>query len=281
MHIAQREFSPEILDRITKTVRECAELTRYALAKQVCAWVGWFDAAGRAKESSCRALLVKLERRGLIEWPGARVVNFAEASPGEAAAPQQWLQIKAKLAALGKVELVAVNGYRALSRVWRAMLREHHPLSDGPLCGAQLRYLIRSERGWLGGLSFSSAAWRLKERDKWIGWSEATRKARLDRVMQNSRFLILPTVRVPHLASHVLGLAMRQLAPDWQDDPRLHPVGGGTPDRRIDPLRRPGCRPPVRASASPGRPGLGAAGARLLPLAHRRGEPHGGVASRP
>jgi hypothetical protein len=216
MHIAQREFGPEILDRITKTVRERADLTRYALARLVCGWVGWADTAGRAKESSCRALLVKLERRGLIELPVARAVNFAEATPDEAAAPQQWPQIKAKLAALGKVELVVVNGDRALSRVWRAMMRGHHPLSDGPLCGAQLRYLIRSERGWLGGLSFSSAAWRLKERDKWIGWSEATRRARLDRIVQNSRFLILPTVEVSNLASHVLGLAMRQLAHDWR-----------------------------------------------------------------
>jgi hypothetical protein len=76
MHIAQREFGQEILDRITKTVRERAELTRYALAKLVCGWVGWVDAAGRAKESSCRALLVKLERRGLIELPVPRAVNF-------------------------------------------------------------------------------------------------------------------------------------------------------------------------------------------------------------
>ena len=224
MHIAQREFGPEILDRITKTVRESADLTRYALAKLVCGWVGWVDAGGRAKESSCRALLVKLERRGLIELPAPREVNFASPTPAEPAAPQQWPRVEATLRAVGKVELVVVNGDLALSRVWRAMMREHHPLSDGPLCGAQLRYLIRSEGGWWGGLSFSSAAWRLKERDKWIGWSEATRGARLDRIVQNSRFLILPTVRVPHLASHVLGLAMRQLARDWRQRYGQEPV---------------------------------------------------------
>lgn len=93
---------------------------------------------------------------------------------------------------------------------------EHAALGDGPLCGAQLRYLIGSDQGWLGGLSFSSAAWRLGVRDEWIGWSEATRGARLSRIALNSRFLILPSVQVPHLASHVLGLATRRLAADWQ-----------------------------------------------------------------
>lgn len=107
MHIAQREFGQEIFARITKTVRERAELTRYGLARLVCGWVGWVDAAGRAKESNCRALLVKLERRGLIELPMPRAVNFAEAAPAKAQAPQQWLQIQAKLEALGKIELLA------------------------------------------------------------------------------------------------------------------------------------------------------------------------------
>ena len=72
MHIAEREFTDEILDRISQTVRETADLTRCALSRLVCGWMNWKDAAGRAKESSCRALLVKLERRGLIESPAAR-----------------------------------------------------------------------------------------------------------------------------------------------------------------------------------------------------------------
>jgi len=216
MHIAQREFSDEILERITQAVRDGTALTRYALAKLVCGWTNWVDAAGRAKESSCRALLVKLERQGLIELPAARPVNFAPSESARPAAPMQWPHFNGTLRALGKVELVVVNGERELSRVWRTMMREHHPLSDGPLCGAQLRYLVRGAQGWLGGLSFSSAAWRLAARDKWIGWSEAMRNARLSGVVQNSRFLILPSVDVPHLASHVLGLAARQLAHDWQ-----------------------------------------------------------------
>ena len=216
MHVAQREFTDEILERISQTVRETADLTRCALSRLVCGWMNWKDAAGRAKESSCRALLVKLERRGLIELPAARPVSF-EAGERTSKRPQeQWLEIKTTLRGVGKIELVVVNGTRAHSRVWRSMMKTHHPLGDGPLCGAQLRYLIRSEQGWLGGLSFSSPAWRLGVRDEWIGWTEATRGARLSRIALNSRFLILPTVEVPHLASHVLGLATRRLAGDWR-----------------------------------------------------------------
>ena len=216
MHVAEREFTDEILERISQTVRETADLSRCALSRLVCGWMNWMDAAGRAKESSCRALLVKLERRGLIELPAARPVSFEAGKRAIARPEEQWLQTKTTLQRLGKVELVVVNGSRAHSRVWRSMMKAHHPLGDGPLCGAQVRYLIRCEQGWLGGLSFSSAAWRLGVRDEMIGWSEATRGARLSRIAQNSRFLILPTVQVPHLASHVLGLATRRLAGDWQ-----------------------------------------------------------------
>jgi hypothetical protein len=85
------------------------------------------------------------------------------------------------------------------------------------LCGAQIRYLVRCERyGWLGALAFSSATLRLKQREQWIGWTERARRANLGRVMLNSRFLILPTVDVPNLASHVLSRALGQVAQDWE-----------------------------------------------------------------
>jgi len=217
MHVAGREFTDEILERISQTVRDTADLTRCALSRLVCGWLDWKNAAGQAKESSCRALLVKLERRGLIELPAARPVSFGAGEQTTAPPVTQWPQLRTTLSRLSDIKLVVVNGDKASSRLWRAMMKAHHPLGDGPLCGAQLRYLISSDQGILGGLSFSSAAWRLGVRDEWIGWSEATRAARLPLIVLNSRFLILPVVQVPHLASHVLGLATRQLANDWQE----------------------------------------------------------------
>lgn len=104
------------------------------------------------------------------------------------------------------------------------MMHTHHPLGAGPRCGAQIRYLIESPAGVLGGLSFSAAAWRLAARDRWIGWDDASRAAGLSKIVANSRFLILPTVTVPNLASHVLSTATSRLAADWQTCYSISPV---------------------------------------------------------
>jgi hypothetical protein len=204
-------------------VRSGVDLTRGALARVVCGWFDWRHVDGRPKETSCRIVLNRLERRGLIELPAAREVNFAPRTP-RPAEPMQWPQIETGLSKLGQIELVVVNGDKALSRQWRAMMQAHHPLGDGPLCGAQLRYLIRSEQGVLGGLSFSAPAWRLGVRDQWIGWSDSMRERRLGQVVGNTRFLIVPSVHVKNLASHVLGLATQRLAGDWQARYGVRPV---------------------------------------------------------
>ena len=101
----------------------------------------------------------------------------------------------------------------------------YHYLGCGPLCGAQMRYLIKSPcHGWLGGLSFSGAAWRVEARDSWIGWNDAARKRHLGKVVCNSRFLILPQVQVPNLASHVLSLSAKRLPRDWFERYGFEPV---------------------------------------------------------
>ena len=104
------------------------------------------------------------------------------------------------------------------------MMQTHHPLGAGSLCGAQLRYLIENSAGVLGELSFSAAAWRLVERDRWIGGDDASRAAGLAKIVANSRFLILPTVNVPNLASHVLSAATSRLAADRQTPYGIRPV---------------------------------------------------------
>jgi hypothetical protein len=114
----------------------------------------WHGFDGRAKEASCRAALLKLERRGVIELPPAREVSFEPSSPAASPPEPAWLRIKGALSKLSGIELVVVNGDKALSRQWRVMMWAHHPLSDGPLCGAQLRYLITSDQGILGGVEF-------------------------------------------------------------------------------------------------------------------------------
>jgi hypothetical protein len=225
MQVVGREFSEDILSRIRQRVAEEPTLTRTALSREVCGWLQWHGGDGRPKDMSCRVALLKLARRGVIELPAAKQASFARAGQAAQAAAPSGLTIEAPLRQLGRVWLVPVDSAQAeLSRTWWAMMQAHHPLGAGPLCGAQLRYVVACEAGVLGGLSFSAPAWRLAPRDAWIGWSDAARRAGLCKVVANSRFLILPGVRVPHLASHVLALALKRLSADWQARYAVAPV---------------------------------------------------------
>jgi hypothetical protein len=103
-------------------------------------------------------------------------------------------------------------------RLFEQYLQRYHPLGYRFPYGAQLRYLVRGRApsaDVLACLLFTSAAWKMAPRDRWIGWSDQARQANLPRVVNNGRFLVLPWVTVPHLASHILALAARRLSTDW------------------------------------------------------------------
>ena len=117
---------------------------------------------------------------------------------------------------LRKLKLVLVSAKnRKLDLQWKQLVATHHYLGYRPLCGAQLRYLIVCEHGYVGALGFSAAALYLKARERWIGWSHAARQAHLRKVVANSRFVIAHGVKVTNLASKVLGMAQKRLAQDW------------------------------------------------------------------
>jgi hypothetical protein len=125
--------------------------------------------------------------------------------------------LQSSLDQLGPVTLELVPpGCSALGRAWRELFEQEHYLGAGPLCGAQLRYLIASPHGYLGGLAFSAAARRLAPRDEWLGWNDVARAENLHRVVNNSRFLIRAHVQVPGLASYSLAQGLRRLPADWQ-----------------------------------------------------------------
>lgn len=195
-------------------------MSRNQLSQIVCQRLNWRHHDGRLKEMNCRKALLTLHRRGNLALPPPLPTDFTEkrAFKGFHQEP-----ISSSLKELGTVEVLLVKGEK-LSQLWRTMMRDHHPLKDGPLCGAQMRYLVRSSAGWLGGLSFSAPAWRLEERDHWIGWTDEDRALRLSKIVCNSRFLILPSVIVPQLASHVLGLVLKQLRSDWLSRYGIQPV---------------------------------------------------------
>ena len=208
--------SPANLAWINSRVGEDASLTRYRLAKEVCVRLDLRDAKGRPREMACRKQLLALQRLGHIELPPPR--RQPPSSRPAPAGTAIWPEFAGTLADLGPVSLRPVLGGTPASRDWNAMMRAHHPRGAGPLCGAQIRYRIVSEKyGILGGLAVSAAAWRLNARDRWLGWTDAARRENLQDIVCNSRFLVLPGVRVKYLASHVLGQLTRRIGRDWRD----------------------------------------------------------------
>ena len=224
MHtIDGRDFPNKIVVRIRKTIRSDPRISRRQLSLRVCEWMNWRNTAGRYQEMSCRKALLQMHRQKLIELPPIRKrYAFQMARRSRALPPVA--AVECGLKELGEVELVRVSRSEQ-SALWRTMMDAHHYLGSGPLCGAQMRYLVRSSHyGWLGGLSYSACARRVEARDAWIGWPEAARKLNHPLVVNNSRFLIAPSVKVKCLASHVLAKCQARLAQDWQARYACSPV---------------------------------------------------------
>ena len=218
MEICGQEFSPSIVARLRQTLESQPELSRTALSRRVCEWLDWRSPNGHWKEMSCRVALRRLDRAGIIQLPSVGTFPAPRPRPPCRQAPLPQAGAERSLAELQPVEVVPVGVAESrAAQTWNELLDRYHPQGAGPLCGAQIRYSIRSRTGeWLGGLAFSAPAWRVEARDRWIGWNEEARREHLQEVIANSRFLILPWLRVPNLASHVLGQALRRVGRDWQ-----------------------------------------------------------------
>jgi len=208
-------FDAAALEQVRGILRAHAGASRQQLSYRVCEALDWRKADGSLKDMSCRVALLRLHREGLIELPAPRrrfepLRSYARRTPqGE---PGAWLE--APLSALGTVRLELVE--RAGSALWNELIDRYHYLGYKPLPGAQLRYFAYAGERLVALLGFGAAAWQTAPRDAWIGWSSEQRQRNLGAVVNNARFLILPWVRVPHLASKLLALAARTLPQHWQ-----------------------------------------------------------------
>ncbi|MBP1741021.1 MAG: hypothetical protein H6Q48_3314 [Deltaproteobacteria bacterium] len=174
---------------------------------------------------SCRKALLQLSRRGLLDLPRQERHYGFERSGVNSVEPDI-AELCCPLRELGEVTVDLISSrYVKESKIWFALLDRYHYLGSGPLCGAQVRYVVKSSQyGYLGALSFSSASWAMKSRDNYIGWTESARRTNLSRVVCNDRFLILPTVQIKHLASHVLSRVLSRLPRDWEQRYQIRPV---------------------------------------------------------
>jgi len=229
---APRFLGEEVSASELATVQEVVELyrglSRMELAATVCELLGWHRASGRVKARECREWLEKLEAEGLLVLPDKRQGRpvGSKTSVPRTAQGEPRAEIEGGVADVAPVVLEPVVE-AAGRRLFRELVGRYHYLGHAVPYGAQLRYLVYGSQPAaevLGCLQFSSAAWRIAARDRWIGWDDATRRRNLARVVSNSRFLILPWVRVQNLASTILSLATRRLAADWQERYAVEPL---------------------------------------------------------
>lgn len=238
-----RSFRPRELELIQEVVGSCGGLSRMELAQTVCELLGWTRANGGLKARECREFLERLEAEGRLRLPEKRPgkpVGTRTRVPVTAAGDVQPL-LRCTLAEVQPIHLVQVTS-KAERLLFRELVGRHHYLGYRVPFGGQVQYLVYGcdpGRQVLACLQFSSAAWRMAARDRWIGWDDGTRERNLPRVVNNSRFLILPWVEITNLASTVLSLAARRVAEDW---PRRYGMVPLLLETLVDPSRyRGGC----------------------------------------
>ena len=236
MRLCGREFSAATIAQIGGILNADPSLSRRALSLRVCEFLQWRAPNGKLQDVSCRKAMLELDRRDLIRLPAAEECCFTRQGSKPRVPAVAVPELECTLDELGVIEVVPVSTrYSKASRIWNVLMERFHYLGKGPLCGAQIRYLVEStEQGFVGALAFSAAQWRLKKREIYIGWTEAARRANLNRVVCNSRFLILPSVQVRNLASHVLSQCLARLADDWAERYGYEPVLAET---FVDPSR--------------------------------------------
>ena len=198
---------------------------RLGLARYVCTELGLRDPCGKPRLAGVQKALRVLEGKGYWRLPEVRGEYGkrwrARRGEGSVAEPEG---VPERVEEVQGLELVEVGSEDdALFRVWNELMITEHPLHNCRLVGRQLRYLIGSEHGWLGGMGYGSCALRLRVRDEWIGWDEGIRKGFQERVVNMTRFLIRPQVRCKNLASRVLSLSMERLGVDYQERYGIEP----------------------------------------------------------
>jgi len=191
---------------------------RTRLSRELCARWEWHNALGRPKDMAARTLLLKLERAGYLRLPvrrapspnGRRNRRMPPVTP-----PNEPIRVPLSEVRPLSIQVVAPGSDDA--RLFSGLLAHEHYLGHRNTVGENLRYLVRDRHGRpVACVLFGSAAWKCADRDTFIGWDRATRERNLQRLTNNTRFLIPGWVQVPHLASHVLGIIARRICADWR-----------------------------------------------------------------
>lgn len=219
--------SGEAWSLISEICRTYSNLSQTELASTICELLQWRRPNGKLKTTECFQFLKTLQSTGHLTLPATR----AGRPPGSRMTVKKRDLIHVEqpcTVALPDLRPIRITLVETSEQRWhwQALVDRYHYLGYKTPFGARLQYFIVAEETLqvLGCLQFSSPALKLRAREAWIGWSSSQKKARLQRIIQNSRFLILPWIRVKNLASHVLRLAARTVTEHWQSHYGESPV---------------------------------------------------------
>ncbi len=210
-------FSQDKLETIKREIRLSGSAYRAEIARRVCEALNWKDALGKPKTMSSRVALLRLHRESFIELPPPRNGNGNNKPLMRQSALPVQVPISGSVEELQGLCLERVEKQEQ-SALWNGMIDRYHYLGYQRLVGAQLRYLIRHDGGLLGAMGWGASAWTVKPRDQWIGWDRRTREQNLGKVLNNTRFLVLPWVRIKNLASKALAMSAQRVVEDYERD---------------------------------------------------------------
>ncbi len=218
-----REFSVQEIEHIRETVAWLPRLARRELAATVCEHLDWHSASGTPRAHACEKLLEKLEAAGLIDLPPRRLEKAHSGPRVNVVLSERTRAESALTGCLSDIKPVRLEPVTDASEagLWNEYVERFHPLGYKGVFGYRLRYFIRSGSRYLGCVLLGGAARAIAVRDRWIGWNAQVRLHNLPRVVNNSRYLIFPHVRIAHLASHVLGQLARRV-----ENAAAHPGAG-------------------------------------------------------
>jgi hypothetical protein len=213
-----QEIGSEQIVFLREFIRTHPTSSRWKLSRQLCEALGWKQANGALRDMVCRGLLLMLERSGEIELPPVRRLIRGQCRTGRPR-PEAVLidatPLEMPLKALGKIEIQPVR--RTVDEpLFNSLMEHYHYLAYEQPVGEHLKYLAWAEGRPIACMAWSSAPRHLGSRDRYIGWNAEARRRNIRFIAYNTRFLILPWVSVPHLASHILGKVTRALSDDWE-----------------------------------------------------------------
>ena len=224
MVIQGRRLSEADIKFIRQLLAENPSWHRTRLSCELCTLWDWRNDRGRLKDMACRSLLLKLEQAGHLVLPPRRRPSINHLRNHDLQeAPHRKEPIRSRLRERTPIDLMPIHR-RDEQALFATFLSQYHYLGYTGSVGENLKYLIFDRQGQpLACSLFGSAAWRVAPRDRFIGWDDTTRRARLHLITNQMRFLILPWVQVPHLASHLLSRVAKRIRGDWVEK-YGHPV---------------------------------------------------------